>query len=77
MNKWFLSSSGSGDLSTTIKGLLTSLIPLIIITLKYFNYDTNHDEVESIIIAITTMISAMQIVYGIARKIALAIKKNG
>lgn len=75
MNKWFLSSTGSGDLSLTIKGILLSIVPMVLIIAHTLGYDVTNTQVESIITDITTGISALMVVVGLIRKLVFAFKK--
>ncbi len=75
MNKWFLSSTGSGDLSLTIKGILLSIVPMVLIIAHTLGHDVTNTQVESIITDITTGISALMVVVGLIRKLVFAFKK--
>lgn len=68
MNKWFLSSTGSQDLSLTIKGLLTSIIPLALITIRYYNINLDENDLIQIVQGITSVISVGVIILGLVRK---------
>lgn len=73
-NKWFVSSTGSGDLSLTIKGLLTALIPLIIIAASFLGYQITDADVQVWIVAVTSFISTALTLYGLIRKLYNAFK---
>jgi len=70
MNKWFLSSTGSQDLSLTIKGLLVGLIPLFIIAGKYFQVELTYDEIFGVIEGLTLALSTVMVLIGLIRKVA-------
>ena len=67
---WFASSSGTGDLALTIKGLLLSLVPLGLIASKYYGFDVLESDLTAWIEGITGGLSAAVIAVGVIRKIA-------
>jgi len=73
--KWYTSSTGKG-VSLTLKGTIVALIPLILIITKTANLNIGQEELnllaenlDQAIIAITSAISAVMVVYGGIRKI--------
>lgn len=71
MKKWFLSSSGSGDLSLTIKGLLMSIIPLVVLVLNATGHQIviSEEQIDQFVFAISGVISSVMIIVGITRKV--------
>jgi hypothetical protein len=74
MNQWFLSSTGSGDLAATIKGLLIALIPLLIIAGQHFHVAITEGQIMDIVAAVTGAISAAVTAFGLIRKLVLSFK---
>lgn len=72
MNQWFLSSTGSGDLAATIKGLLIALIPLLIIAGQRFHIAVTENQLMDVIAAVTGAISAVVTALGLIRKLIIA-----
>ena len=70
MSNWFLSSTGSNDLSLTIKGLLLALVPLSVTVFKYYGVEVAQDDVLEIVNSIIAGVSALVIAYGLIRKLA-------
>lgn len=82
MNKLLQSSVNPKDLSLTIKGVLTMLVPMIAIALNLAGKQVDDATITSIIDAITnvvataaTTISAFMVLYGLVRKLVLSFKK--
>lgn len=75
-DKWFLSSTGSGDLSLTLQGLLASVPPLIVLAFSYFGIHLDKSLIVDLITAVWGIISACMVIAGVARKITVAIKSN-
>ena len=69
MKKWFLSSTGSGDLSLTIKGFLTSLIPLVVMSAGLMGFQIASEDLEQVVVAVTGIASGVMILVGFARKL--------
>jgi hypothetical protein len=70
MNSWFTSSTGSNDLSLTIKGLLLALVPLSVTVFRYYGYEVAQEEILEIANALLALVSAFAIAFGLVRKIA-------
>lgn len=70
--KWFLSSSNSGDLSLTIKGVLVLVAPLFVSFLRNKGIVISESVVVensmAVIEAILTSVSSIMIAYGLVRK---------
>ncbi len=73
-NQWFQSSTGSGDLATTLKGLLTALIPLLIIAGQRFHVAVTETQLMDVIAAVSAAVSAIVTAYGLIRKLVIALK---
>lgn len=71
MKKWFLSSSGSGDLALTIKGLLMSIVPLVVIALRATGHEIviGEAEIDQLVLAISGIVSGVAIIAGVVRKV--------
>ncbi len=72
--KWFLSSSGSGDLALTIKGLLMLLVPSLLFVSQSFGWNWSETLITNWIILISSLVSTAMLVWGVMRKVAIAIK---
>jgi len=69
-NQWFQSSTGSGDLALTIKGLLVALVPLTVAAMQRFNVHLAQDQVSAVIDAGFAAVAAVMVLVGLIRKIA-------
>ena len=76
MQSWFLSSSGSGGLSLTLKGLLTALVPLTLTVFKHYGIDLPQDDLVNAIDAVVAAVAAVLIVVGLIRKIGNRIAEH-
>ncbi len=74
---WFLSSTGSGDLSLMLKGLLTAFIPLIILVGKSLGFDLTETAIVEWVGIILTAVSAVQIAWGAIRKLVSGLSGEG
>jgi hypothetical protein len=63
------SSTGSGNLSLTVKGVLLALVPIIIALAGMFGLDLAEATLVDLIEAISAAIAAVIIVVGLVRKI--------
>ena len=68
-NQWFLSSTGSGDLSLTIKGLLVALVPLIIAAFQAKGIEVTQTQLMEAIEGLFAAVSAVAIAWGLIRKL--------
>ncbi len=70
--KWFLSSTNTGDLSLTIKGLLVLVAPLFVSYLQNRGILVSEsaiiDNGMAVFEAILTSVSGIMIIYGLIRK---------
>jgi len=78
---WYISSSGDG-LAMRIKGTLLAVLPLILIALKFFNFEIGEgelrniiDQIEAVTVAVTGAISAIMVIYGTGRALYYRFKK--
>lgn len=62
------SSSGSGNLSTTLKGLLVLMIPVLISIGRKYNIEVTETQVMEIIQKATEIIGQTMLVIGLVRK---------
>jgi putative effector of murein hydrolase LrgA (UPF0299 family) len=67
-SRWFYSSTGSGDLSLTIKGLLLSLVPLALGLLQSFGVPLTEAYLVELVEAISGLIAALIVAWGLIRK---------
>ncbi len=73
--KWFESSTGSGDLALTIKGLLMLLVPSLLFVSQSFGWNWSESDVTNWIILISSLVSCGMLVYGVIRKAFLSMVK--
>jgi len=73
--KWFLSSENNGELSTTLKGLINAVIPLLVALGQAKGMDISNEIVVSFVASIWGIVAAVQVSYGLGRKILNSIKK--
>lgn len=66
--QWFQSSTGSGDLSLTLKGLLVFVLPLAHYYLRSKGLDFGDESVGALIDALLAFIAAGMSVIGLLRK---------
>lgn len=69
MKNFIRSSTGSGNLSLTVKGLILSLVPITITILQSQGVSISETEVVEIINNIFAVVSLCWIIYGGLRKI--------
>ena len=62
------SSDGTGNLSLTIKGILTFLIPVIIYIAAHFGVTILETDLVSMIDGIVTIVAGVTIVLGLSKK---------
>lgn len=76
-NKWFTSSTGSGDLALTLKGMIMSVFPLVLMVAQMSGHSVPFDEtnIDEFITAVTSFIAAVMFFVGLVRKIASYISK--
>lgn len=71
----FSSSVDPQKLSLTIKGVIAAVVPIILVLAPMFHWSVNADDfnhladgVEAVIVAGSSLVSAVMIVYGLIRK---------
>ena len=69
MKNFIRSSTGSGNLSLTVKGLILSLVPITITILQSQGVSISETEVVEIVNNVFAVISLCWIIYGGLRKI--------
>jgi hypothetical protein len=74
MNQWFLSSTGSGDLAATLKGLLIALLPLLIVAGQRYHIAITENDIMNVIAAVSAAISAAVTAFGLIRKLVIALQ---
>ena len=79
--KLLASSINPAKVSMTVKGVLAAIVPLILVLAPMFNWSVNADDfknltsaIEAVIVAITGAVSAGMILYGVIRKLLVALK---
>ena len=86
--KLLASSVNPKELSMTIKGVLTAVVPVVLILAPMFNWSVSQEDfvnfqngldgffssLEAAIVAVTAAWAAFQIVWGLARKLLVAFK---
>lgn len=73
-NKWYQSSSGEG-VSLTLKGIVTSLVPIVIWIAGHYNIPVTDNEIMELINQAFVAASGFMILYGLGRKIYYKFKK--
>lgn len=68
------SSTGSGNLSLTVKGLLVALIPLAIAGANHYGIIIDENTLFDGVEQLFTAISAVMVLVGIARKVYYQVK---
>jgi hypothetical protein len=73
MKSLFTSSADATKISTTVKGLLMAILPLLIVWtgLEEATITPIIDSIVTIVFTVTSLISAGQIFYGLCRKVYL------
>lgn len=76
MKKILQSSTGSGNLSLTVKGLLLSLVPIAIAILSAQGYSIAEADLTKAIEDAFTIIASITVFLGLVRKIYLSAFKK-
>jgi hypothetical protein len=73
MNRFITSSANPERLSTTIKGLLMALVPIIMMSTGLSESEITPiiDGIVAVVFALTSLVAAVQVVYGLVRKVYL------
>ena len=73
---WYMSSVDPTSLSLTVKGLLASVIPLLLIAFKFYHINIGEDvlngyvgQVESIVYFLTSALAVGMTLWGAIRKL--------
>ena len=69
MKKWFLSSTGSGDLSLTIKSLLLGIVPVAVTIAKLHGFEIAESDLVQLVDNSFAALALLGVVIGLARKI--------
>lgn len=74
MNKFLQSSANPQELSLTVRGILVSLVAVIIMVLQVLNIPFSEAQLMELIQQITALLSVMMVAFGLARKIWYSFK---
>lgn len=74
--KWFNSSTGSGNMALTVKGALLAIVPIVIAILSSQGYTLTENDVVDIINTGFTVVSAVAVFLGVARKMYYALARG-
>ena len=72
-NKWYQSSTGSENMALTIKGALLAIVPIIIAVLSSQGYTLAENDIVDLINSLFTVVSALALFFGLARKLYYAL----
>ena len=75
MNKWFLSSDGSGNLSLTIKSLLLGIVPVVVVIARMHGFEIVENDLVQILENVFAFATLVGVTYGLCRKVYFAFKK--
>lgn len=67
------SSANSQELSLTVKSILLSIIPLIILMANYFGLELKEEDLIMGVTNLTAIISSLGMLYGLGRKVYFGI----
>lgn len=67
-----MSSANPQEVALTSKGLITTLLPILLTFIHNPNLNTLPDQIYSVVVAFFGVISALMVLFGIARKIYLS-----
>ena len=74
MNKLIQSSANENRLALTIKGVLTGLVPILVIVASTMGLNIGSEEISEVIAQITAIIAGAMTLYGMGRKLYYLIK---
>ena len=74
MNKLIQSSANENKLALTIKGVLTGLVPILVIVASTMGLNIGSEEISEVIAQITAIIAGAMTLYGMGRKLYYLIK---
>lgn len=69
MNKWFLSSTNSGDLSLTIKSLLLGIVPVLVTFAKLNGIELAENDLVGLVDNSFAVLALLGVIIGLGRKI--------
>jgi len=75
-DKWFTSSTGSGNMALTIKGALLAIVPIVIAILSSQGYTLTENDIVDVINTGFTVVSAVAVFLGVARKMYYALARG-
>lgn len=75
-NKWYQSSTGSENMALTIKGALLAIVPIVIAILSSQGYTLTENDVVDVINTGFTVVSAVAVFLGVARKMYYALARG-
>jgi len=75
-DKWFTSSTGSGNMALTIKGALLAIVPIVIAILSSQGYTLTENDIVDVINTGFTTVSAIALFFGLARKMYYALARG-
>jgi len=75
-DKWFTSSTGSGNMALTIKGALLAIVPIVIAVLSSQGYTLTENDIVDVINTGFTVVSAVAVFLGVARKMYYALARG-
>lgn len=75
-DKWFTSSTGSGNMALTVRGALLAIVPIVIAILSSQGYTLTENDVVDVINTGFTVVSAVAVFLGVARKMYYALARG-
>jgi len=75
-NKWYMSSTGSGAVSLTLKGLLVAVVPVGIMALGMAGVAFSEADLAQLLQSVGTIMASLMVVFGLLRKLSVAWKKR-
>lgn len=67
-NRWFNTSTGSGDLSLTIKGMMMAFVPFVITLLQSLGVPLTETYIVELVEAVAAAVASVAILIGLLRK---------
>ena len=74
MNKWFLSSTGTGDLSLIIKSLLLGAVPVVVTLARLNGLDIAENDLVQLVDNSFAVLALLGVILGLSRKIWIKIQ---
>jgi len=75
-NKWYMSSTGSGAVSLTLKGLIIGIVPAGIMVLGMAGVSFSEADLTQLIQQLSAIVASITVAYGLLRKLYVAWKKR-